>query len=177
MTSINIVVTGASIQATPNGILTSGMVGVPVLIEYGDGWDGLIKTANFKAGDFVRSRKNVGIETTVPWEVMRHSGKVLEVGIEGRDEDGNIVIPTVWASVSTILPGSNSSIPGAPNPDSGDQPSGGGGADGTTFYPSVSPDGVISWTNDGGKKNPDPVDLVAAVISALPVYDGEVEAL
>lgn len=30
------------------------------------------------------------------------------------------------------------------------------GADGTTFYPSVSSEGVISWTNDGEKPNPEP---------------------
>lgn len=42
------------------------------------------------------------------------------------------------------------------------------GADGTTFVPSVSSAGVISWTNDGGRVNPQNVDLVAAVIQALP---------
>lgn len=46
------------------------------------------------------------------------------------------------------------------------------GTDGTTFTPSVSNAGVISWSNDGGKQNPASVDLVAAVIAALPVYDG-----
>lgn len=42
----------------------------------------------------------------------------------------------------------------------------------TTFFPHVSNAGVISWTNDGGKQNPEPVDLVAAVIAALPVSEG-----
>lgn len=42
------------------------------------------------------------------------------------------------------------------------------GTDGTTFTPSVSGAGVISWTNDGGRVNPGSVDLVAAVIQALP---------
>lgn len=37
--------------------------------------------------------------------------------------------------------------------------SGGSGVDGTTFTPSVSEDGIISWTNDGGKANPDPVNI------------------
>lgn len=36
---------------------------------------------------------------------------------------------------------------------------GGTGADGVTFTPSVSADGVISWTNDGGKDNPAPVNI------------------
>lgn len=31
------------------------------------------------------------------------------------------------------------------------------GEKGTTFTPSVSEDGTLSWTNDGGKPNPDPV--------------------
>lgn len=35
----------------------------------------------------------------------------------------------------------------------------GGGKDGTTFTPSVSEDGIISWTNDGGKENPAPVNI------------------
>lgn len=33
------------------------------------------------------------------------------------------------------------------------------GADGTTFTPSVSAAGVLSWTNDGSKANPAPVNL------------------
>lgn len=37
------------------------------------------------------------------------------------------------------------------------------GPAGTTFTPSVSEQGVISWTNDGGKENPAPVDIAAAV--------------
>ena len=36
---------------------------------------------------------------------------------------------------------------------------GGTGEDGTTFYPSVSAAGIISWTNDGGKENPTPVNI------------------
>lgn len=42
------------------------------------------------------------------------------------------------------------------------------GTNGTTFTPSVSSAGVISWTNDGNKQNPSNVDLVSAVINALP---------
>lgn len=33
------------------------------------------------------------------------------------------------------------------------------GTDGTTFTPSVSSDGVLSWTNDGGKANPASVNI------------------
>lgn len=30
---------------------------------------------------------------------------------------------------------------------------------GVTFYPSVSDDGIISWTNDGNLPNPEPVNI------------------
>lgn len=36
---------------------------------------------------------------------------------------------------------------------------GGSGEPGATFYPSVSSEGVISWTNDGGLPNPSPVNI------------------
>ncbi len=52
---------------------------------------------------------------------------------------------------------------------------GGSGENGATFIPSISDGGVISWTNDKGLDNPDPVDLVSKVVSALPVYKLEVE--
>lgn len=35
----------------------------------------------------------------------------------------------------------------------------GSGAKGTTFIPHISDDYILSWTNDGGLDNPDPVDL------------------
>ena len=38
---------------------------------------------------------------------------------------------------------------------------------GAVFTPSVSANGIISWTNNGGLANPTPVDLVAAVVARL----------
>ena len=40
---------------------------------------------------------------------------------------------------------------------------GAAGKNGTTFTPAVSQDGVLSWTNDGGLKNPDEVSIKGAV--------------
>lgn len=45
---------------------------------------------------------------------------------------------------------------GAPGKDGSN---GAPGTDGTTFTPSVSSDGVLSWTNDGGKANPTSVNI------------------
>lgn len=36
------------------------------------------------------------------------------------------------------------------------------GVKGTTFIPSVSSEGVISWTNDGNLPNPDPVSIIGS---------------
>ena len=38
-------------------------------------------------------------------------------------------------------------------------PQGNPGSDGTTFTPQVSSEGVISWSNDGGKQNPESVNI------------------
>lgn len=63
-----------------------------------------------------------------------------------------------------------------------DVPGGGGsgeagkdGEDGATFTPAIDDSGTLSWTNDKGLPNPDPVNLVDKVVEALPVYGGEAE--
>lgn len=53
-------------------------------------------------------------------------------------------------SFEDLTPEQKESLKGDPGTD---------GVNGTTFTPSVSAEGVISWTNDGGKANPDPVNI------------------
>ena len=48
---------------------------------------------------------------------------------------------------------------GEPGKDGRPGAAGAPGATGTTFTPSVSADGTLSWTNDGGKTNPDSVNI------------------
>lgn len=126
MTDILIKVTGASITCTASGKITSGMVGLPVVIEYDESWMGLTKTAFFRVGNQVRKRNDIGTSTTVPWEILRTHGKTLDIGIEGRDADGNIVLPTTWCVVGHVYEGADGEIPAAPNPDGVDFPTGGG---------------------------------------------------
>ena len=47
-------------------------------------------------------------------------------------------------------------------------PQGAQGLAGATFTPHISNDGILSWTNDGGKTNPPPFDIVQAVLDAMP---------
>ena len=179
MTSILIKVTGATAIASADGKLTSGMVGVPVTIEYDESWTGLYKTASFRFGSLIRSRENIGKSTTVPWEVMRHHGKQLDVGVEGRDENGNIIIPTIWASVGTIFEGAVSSTPAAPNPDIGELPTTGAIIDDSQISPNTtwSSQKISDEIEEGGEGGvtPDLDEIVNAVIEALPKYNGEVD--
>ena len=41
--------------------------------------------------------------------------------------------------------------------------------DGAVFTPSISAAGIISWTNNGGLPNPEPVDMVSVICNALPL--------
>lgn len=54
---------------------------------------------------------------------------------------------------------------------------GGVGKDGTTFTPSVSEDGIISWTNNGGLENPPPVKIMGKDGEAATIKIGTVETI
>lgn len=45
------------------------------------------------------------------------------------------------------------------------------GIDGVTFIPSVSSEGIISWTNDGGEQNPEPINIKGPIGLAGPTGD------
>ena len=79
--------------------------------------------------------------------------KIPAGGSGGTGQDGKDgITPTIGANGNWYLGDEDTGKPsrgadGAP------------GADGTTFTPSVSAAGDLSWTNDGGKANPAPVNL------------------
>ena len=94
------------------GPLTSGMVGLPVTIEYDEAWDGLTKNLvcrcspwNCNSGEN-RTILNVGETAVVAHEVMQ-AGQYLHLGIEGFREDGTLVMPTTWARCAQIQYGAN----------------------------------------------------------------------
>ena len=112
LTSIMLTVTGARTQALVNGTLTSGMVGVPVTIEYDEAWEGLTKnlvcrcSKSGSADEEYRSILNVENGAVVAHEVMQ-AGKHLWLGVEGYSSDGMLVIPTTWAMCGVIQNGAN----------------------------------------------------------------------
>lgn len=107
MTSIKLIVSGASARAEVDGLLTSGMVGIPVTIVCDGAWDGLTKSMVCRAGHIVKTILNVGNTATVAHECMVPN-QTLYIGIEGRNADGTLVIPTVWAPCGLIFSGATS---------------------------------------------------------------------
>lgn len=106
MTSIKLIVTGASARAEVDGLLTSGMVGIPVTITYDSAWAGLTKALVCRGGSVIRTIVDVGDAATVPHECMI-ANTTLQIGVEGRNADGTLVIPTVWARCGLICSGAN----------------------------------------------------------------------
>lgn len=112
MTSILLTVTGAKALASVSGPLTSGMVGIPVTIQYDGVWDGLTKNLVCRCGQWgpdkgeTRTVLGVGESATVAHEVMQ-AGMRLYLGIEGCSADGELVIPTTWADCGMIFHGAN----------------------------------------------------------------------
>lgn len=175
-------VNGTSVVAKTEDKITSGTVGLPVQIKYDESRAGLTKTAFFRVGNQVRKRNDIGTSTTVPWEILRTHGKTLEIGIEGRDADGNIVLPTAWCVVGRVCEGADGDIPAAPNPDKEEYPAVGGAviddiqiSSSTTWSSKKISDEIAE--GGGGGQTPDIDEIVQAVIDALPIYNGEVEGV
>lgn len=86
--------------------VTSGSVDAhSVRIQFSDAWDGLSRTAVFRAGGETRSvLLGRDGEAAVPWEVLREPGCRLFAGVYGAGGGGR-VLPTVWADLGLILEG------------------------------------------------------------------------
>lgn len=212
--------------------LTSGSVNVyRARFRLSAEWEGLRAAAVFRVGSHTVSALLEDGECLIPWELLEEPGRPLFAGVYGVRGD-EVVLPTVWANLGTILEGA---APGEearpPTPDLWEQelaqkgdrldyteagelglyagenllsavPGGSGavpdiqmkahglppeseptvarsgtganpvfdlgipagkegksGQNGATFTPSVSAEGLLSWTNDKGFANPEPVNI------------------
>ena len=108
MDGIRIEVTGniARVIEKPTRI-TSGTVGLPIEFTFDSQWDGLRKVAVFRAGHTTMCVDNPKVGTTVPWELLVKPNVWLSVGVYGTNEEGTVVIPTIWANVCVIQVGVN----------------------------------------------------------------------
>lgn len=82
--------------------------------------------------------------------IQSAAGKIIIYSADAPGAD--LTIPTV-ALISPIGTGSSGTGTGG---------SGTPGANGVTYTPHLSAEGVLSWTNDGGLANPDPVNIKGA---------------
>lgn len=126
----------------------------------------------------------------VPPECLTVPEEVLFIGIYGGNGAGTIIIPTIWVSAGVIRPGTEPNTPRDYQPTPSaleqiqiianraevtasdaltlveekteeiDQRAQSGEFNGATFIPTVSAEGVISWTNDKELANPQPVSIM-----------------
>lgn len=134
-----------------------------------------VTSVNGDTGDVVITAADLGALTAADLESAINAA--LAAASASGDFDGaDGISPTV--SITAITGGHRVTITDANETQTFDVMDGTNGTpgtpgtDGTTFTPSVSPAGVISWTNDGGKQNPASVNVVTAVINALPTWTG-----
>lgn len=98
---IKLKVSAANITVEEKETLTEGRVGLLCRFSFTGEWDGLAKTAVFDGAD---SRDVILTEDTVavPAECLAAEGYSLSVGVYGKNAAGDIVIPTVYATVGKI---------------------------------------------------------------------------
>lgn len=78
-------------------------------------------------------------------------------GIQSIEPTSTVGLQTVYTITYADLTTSTFTVTNGADGSNGSD--GTDGIDGTTFTPSVSAEGVISWTNDGGKQNPPSVNI------------------
>ena len=88
--------------------LTSGMVGQTIHFEYSHDFDGLMTTAVFTDGKNTINVVNPGRECVIPHEVLTTVGATVKVGIYAVKDD-ELVIPTIYATIGTVLKGADPS--------------------------------------------------------------------
>lgn len=109
MVFAKIYVTGTCARVTELKKLTSGLAGGEILVDYKDHiWANLNKTVVFRG---IVEKDVLTGETVVeiPWEVLGKPCKHLWVGFYGTDSDKNMIIPTVYADLGPVLPGTDPS--------------------------------------------------------------------
>lgn len=83
--------------------LTAGTVGLDCSFDFSDEWEGLTKTAVFEGSGVTKDVILLESTVKVPLEVLAEPDGELRIGVYGMDDDGNIVIPTMYVDVGTIL--------------------------------------------------------------------------
>lgn len=116
----------ASAAVEPTGQpITAGSRGIVTEFELSEDYAGLVVYAVFRSQTATRDvllSEDFG-PVVVPWEVLARPSLTFDVGVVGKNGDGDIVIPTVWATVGRVVSGAEASgiEPADPSADIGAQ--------------------------------------------------------
>lgn len=108
MTTIKLTLNGACAVAEVSGVITAGMVGIPVTLCFDSAWEGLHKTLVCKSRAGTRVVLEVGERAEVPPDILTNDARArnfLFLGVEGRNADGTLVIPSTLAPCGEIFAG------------------------------------------------------------------------
>lgn len=85
--------------------ITTGSVGLEVGFCFSEDWRDLSKTAVFRGSGEQVDAALLTERCRVPHEVLTKAGGRLKIGVFGTGENGQLVMPTVWADAGEILEG------------------------------------------------------------------------
>lgn len=117
---INVSVNSRRASYTSTDVITTGSIGIPVTFKLSQDFDGLSVVAIFSGSDTTVDVILTGDNScVVPPEVLTTAGGQLKIGVYGRNADGTIAIPTIWAEKMSIVTGVVPSgvDPAEPTPD------------------------------------------------------------
>lgn len=105
--------------AVTDDYITTGSIGIPVSFSLSADFTGLSNIAVFRGSGVAVDVILTDNSCVVPPETLATAGGELWVGVYGRNADGTIAIPTVWAGAFTIALGAVPSgvDPSEPTPD------------------------------------------------------------
>ena len=95
---------GAAGKTSGSDVLTAGMVGRQIHVEFSEDWESLVKTVVFSNGEQTRDVVFTGNPVTIPAEVLETPLRTLTVGAVGLGEGGSVVIPTIRVQGPVVQP-------------------------------------------------------------------------
>ena len=104
---------------TNKELLTKGSAGIQVQFTLSEDWAGLAKVAVFRQGDEGESVDCVldsSLTCVVPPEILTTDDEVVFCGVYGSNGQGTIIIPTIWASLGVVRPGTEPNTPATAEP-------------------------------------------------------------
>ena len=119
-----------NMQVLNNETITSGSINAYTCkFTFSDDWEGLTKSAVFRAGDrYIECLLSDDDTVSIPWECMTAAGVELFVGLRGvageetETKDDDVVLPSVWCRIGTVRKGTTAGEePEPPTPSAWEQ--------------------------------------------------------